>query len=39
MSTATGLWRMSTVDLAGAIRSGQASSREVIEACLRGSRR
>ena len=31
----TDLWRMSAVDLAGAIRSRQASSREVIEAHLR----
>jgi amidase len=33
--TATDLWRMSAMELAGAIRSGQASSREVIEAHLR----
>jgi hypothetical protein len=33
--TATDLWCMSATDLAGAIRSGQASSREVIEAYLR----
>ena len=33
--TATDLWRMSATDLATAIRSGQASSREVIEAHLR----
>jgi amidase len=32
---ATGLWRMSAMDLAEAIRSGQASSQEVIEAHLR----
>ncbi len=33
--TATELWRMSAADLAAAIRSGEASSREVIEAHLR----
>jgi amidase len=32
---ATELWRMSAMELAGSIRSGQASSREVIEAHLR----
>jgi amidase len=32
---ATDLWRMSATDLAGAIRSRQASSREVITACPR----
>ena len=31
---ATGLWRMGAVELAGAIRSRQVSSREVIEAHL-----
>jgi amidase len=34
-ATATELWRMSAMELAGAVRSGQASSREVIEAHLR----
>jgi amidase len=34
-TAATELWRMSAMELAGAIRSGQASSREVIEAHLR----
>lgn len=34
-AAATELWRMSAMELAGAIRSGQASSREVIEAHLR----
>jgi amidase len=33
--TTTGLWRMSAADLAEAIRSGQISSQEVIEAHLR----
>jgi amidase len=33
-AAATGLWRMSATELAGAIRSRQASSREVIEAHL-----
>src|SRR5512142_1485819 len=33
--TTTDLWRMSTVELAEAIRSRQASSQEVIEAHLR----
>jgi amidase len=33
--SATGLWRLSAVELAAAIRSRQASSREVIEAHLR----
>ena len=33
--TTTDLWRMSATDLAAAIRSGQASSREVLEAHLR----
>jgi amidase len=33
--TGTDLWRMSATDLAGAIRSRQASSQEVIEAHLR----
>jgi len=33
--TTTDLWRMSATDQAAAIRSGQASSREVIEAHLR----
>ena len=33
--TAADLWRMGAVELAGVIRSGQASSREVIEAHLR----
>ena len=33
--TPTDLWRMSALQLAEAIRSGQASSREVIEAHLR----
>ena len=34
-AAATELWRMGAMELAGAIRSGQASSREVIEAHLR----
>jgi amidase len=34
-TTATGLWCMSATELAEAIRSRQASSREVIEAHLR----
>jgi amidase len=34
-TAATDLWRMGAVELAEAIRSGQASSREVIEAHLR----
>jgi amidase len=34
-TAATELWRMSAMELAGAVRSGQASSREVIEAHLR----
>ncbi len=34
-AAATELWRMSAMELAGAIRSGQVSSREVIEAHLR----
>ncbi|HEX2729417.1 MAG TPA: hypothetical protein VHM16_06645, partial [Rubrobacteraceae bacterium] len=33
--TTTDLWRMGAVELAGAIRSRQASSQEVIEAHLR----
>jgi amidase len=33
--TTTGLWRMSAMDLAEAIRSRQTSSQEVIEAHLR----
>ncbi len=33
-AAATDLWRMSATDLAGAIRSRQVSSREVIEAHL-----
>jgi amidase len=33
-STAADLWRMGAVELAGVIRSGQESSREVIEAHL-----
>jgi len=35
VATATDLWRMSAVDLAAAIRSRKASSREVVEAHLR----
>ena len=35
LNTATELWRMSATELAEAIRSGQVSSREVIEAHLR----
>jgi amidase len=35
VQTPTDLWRMSALELAEAIRSGQASSREVIEAHLR----
>lgn len=35
ITTVTELWRMSATELAEAIRSGQASSREVIEAHLR----
>jgi amidase len=35
LNTATELWRMSATELAAAIRSGQVSSREVIEAHLR----
>lgn len=35
MSVNTELWRMSAVELAEAIRSGQASSTEIIEAHLR----
>ncbi len=34
-TAATELWRLGAVELAGAIRSGQVSSREVIEAHLR----
>lgn len=34
-ATATELWRMSATELADAIRSGQASSQEVVEAHLR----
>ena len=34
-TTVTELWRMSATELAEAIRSGQASSREVVEAHLR----
>jgi hypothetical protein len=37
-ATTTDLWRMSATDLAQAIRSGQTSSREVIEATCGGSR-
>jgi amidase len=35
VTTATELWRMGATDLAGAIRSRQASCQEVIEAHLR----
>lgn len=35
MSVNTELWRMSAVELAEAVRSGQASSTEIIEAHLR----
>ena len=35
ITTVTELWRMSATELAEAIRSGQASSREVVEAHLR----
>jgi amidase len=35
VTTATDLWRMSATDLAEAIRSGQASSQEVMDAHLR----
>ena len=34
-AAATGLWRMSATELAGAIRTRQASSTEVVEAHLR----
>ncbi len=34
-TTVTELWRMSATELAEAIRSGQVSSREVVEAHLR----
>ena len=36
---ATDLWGMSATDLAEAIRSKHASSREVVEAHLRGTRK
>jgi hypothetical protein len=39
LNTATKLWRMSATELAAAVRSGQVSSREVIEAHFGGSRR
>ena len=35
METATDLWRMGATELAEAIRSRKASSREVVEAHLR----
>lgn len=35
VTTATELWQMCATDLAGAIRSGEASSREIIEAHFR----
>jgi amidase len=35
ITTVTELWRMGATELAEAIRSGQVSSREVIEAHLR----
>ncbi|HEY6747222.1 MAG TPA: hypothetical protein VI357_16075 [Mycobacteriales bacterium] len=38
-ASATELWRMSATELAEAIRTGQASSVEVVEAHCGGSRR